>query len=595
MAWPLTDKRVTILNGGSVAGNILTNCYVTVHGGGYLGSEKVKGGSVTLMSGAMMYKCNLDTAASVNAAAGATIHNGTFGHDAYCYAAPTTVLSGTITTSGKMIGGTLTGAGTVETVADGTVTNQNVGSGAKIVVSGGAIEGTVSLYAGGSAVLHGACNGTLNMAAGSYAEVSLTAGALPTTMITGFNGTSQTASDQIRITGLKVRDIASVTASGDTLTFFLKAGGTHVLNIQGVGTTGYSLLDNAEGLTVVVCYLAGTLIRTAQGDVSVETLKPGDSITAVVSGVEVEREIVWVGRGRAVVDPALTDDAAGYPVCIKAGALGDSVPERDMYVTAEHCMLVEGKFIPARMLVNGKSIVYDRTKTDYEYFHFETRDHSVVIANGALSESYLDTGNRRIFDFQSAMPVEHMGGRRWEVDAAAPLTTRRECVEPVFRSIAARAGLGSVSPHVLTDEPGLCIETSEGKLVHPLRRNAGRYSFFLPSSTRFIRILSRTARPCDVWGPFVDDRRELGVLVGRIELYASDRAEVITAHLDALEIDGWHPKSGADCRWTRGNGFLFIPDRKNEGDAILSLEVLQSGPYPAPREEESASDLRKAG
>lgn len=576
-------------------GATLKNCYVTVNGGGYIGSEIVQGGSVTLNTGAKMYNCTCNTAARIYAAAGATIQSGSFGHDAYVSGSPTTILSGVIITSGTMIGGTLTGAGTVETVAGGTVSNQSVGSGAKIVVSGGLIQGTISLQAGGSAVLNGQCGGTVSMANGSYAEVTLSAGALPTTMITGFNGQNQNLSDQIRIVGVKRSDVASVEASGNKLTFRLKTGRTFILNIQNVGTTGYSLLDNASGLTVVACYLAGTLIRTPDGDVVVEALKVGDSVTAIVSGRKVARQVIWVGRGRKIVDPTLADDEAGYPVCIKAGAISEAVPEADMYVTAEHCVLVNDSFIPVRMLVNGVNIFYDRTKCDYAYFHFETKKHSVVVADGICSESYLDTGNRKLFDFQSTMPLDRMGNKTWECDAAAPLVTRREFVEPIYRSIACRAGLEDVPSRDLTDDAGLRLETPEGDLIYPLRRNEGRYSFLLPPLTRFVRILSRKARPADVHGPFLDDRRELGVLVGKVELYSADRFRTITAHLEALEIDGWHPKEGTTCRWTKGSGFLFIPDGGSEAGGVFSLEVLQSRPYPAISEESSYAGLCKAG
>jgi hypothetical protein len=33
-----------------------------------------------------------------------------------------------------------------------------------------------------------------------------------------------------------------------------------------------------------------------------------------------------------------------------------------------------------------------------EYFHVELRTHSILLAKGLPSESYLDTGNRGFFD-----------------------------------------------------------------------------------------------------------------------------------------------------------------------------------------------------
>ncbi|WP_035367102.1 Hint domain-containing protein, partial [Acetobacter pasteurianus] len=68
-----------------------------------------------------------------------------------------------------------------------------------------------------------------------------------------------------------------------------------------------------------------------------------------------------------------------------------------MLITAEHCLFFEGKFVPVRMLVNGVSIFYDKSITSYDYYHVETDQHSVITADGMLTESYLDTGNRRAF------------------------------------------------------------------------------------------------------------------------------------------------------------------------------------------------------
>ncbi|WP_202208907.1 Hint domain-containing protein, partial [Gluconobacter sp. Gdi] len=58
-------------------------------------------------------------------------------------------------------------------------------------------------------------------------------------------------------------------------------------------------------------------------------------------------------------------------VRIREGALAEGVPSRDLLLTQEHCMVFEGKLVPARMLVNGASILIDRTINSYTYYHVE--------------------------------------------------------------------------------------------------------------------------------------------------------------------------------------------------------------------------------
>jgi hypothetical protein len=115
------------------------------------------------------------------------------------------------------------------------------------------------------------------------------------------------------------------------------------------------------------CYCPGTLIRTK-----------------------------WIGRrsysGRFVIG---RKDI--LPVCIKAGALTDNVPKRNLWISPNHAMYLDSVLIEAKDLTNGVSIAQAERVEQVEYFPIELETHDVIIAEGALSESYIDDDNRLMF------------------------------------------------------------------------------------------------------------------------------------------------------------------------------------------------------
>ncbi|MUH03571.1 hypothetical protein GM609_08720 [Bombella sp. ESL0387] len=377
----------------------------------------------------------------------------------------------------------------------------------------------------------------------------------------------------------------TTTLEGDP--FNLRVNGKPQTDFLG-GLTGYGYTfsrnnghdDGRNG--VITCYLAGSLIRTETGDVPVEVLTVGDAVAVFAPDGQPQgfRRVKWVGQGRVTVQPALPDDEAGWPVRIRRGALGANIPHKDMLVTSEHCLLLEGHFVPVRMLVNGSSIVYDRSLEEYEYWHFAVEPHAIVEADGALTESYLDTGNRQGFVSQAGQWAEGARGC-WETDAAAPLGVSRTFVEPLHEAIRRRSGGRMEKPGELVDEPDLIVLTPSGQTL-PLVRQAGqRYLFRLSEGCNEILLVSRVSRPCDVIGPFVDDRRWLGVLVSQIQLFWEDgERKNVTEFLSAPRQDGWDVQEAAPCRWTNGAARLVLPVHPGRKQPLfVSVEVLAGGPY----------------
>ena len=145
----------------------------------------------------------------------------------------------------------------------------------------------------------------------------------------------------------------------------------------------------------MVCYGPGTFIRTISGECVVENLRIGDPILTVTHQVI---PVKWIGRQTV---KTRRSGPNVQPVRILSGALGDGLPHTDLIVTAGHGMLLDGLVIDAGALVNGHSIdwvpIADLKET-VTYYHIETEDHDVILANGTPAETFVDVAGRAGFD-----------------------------------------------------------------------------------------------------------------------------------------------------------------------------------------------------
>ncbi|MFT8645133.1 Hint domain-containing protein [Gluconacetobacter sp.] len=365
----------------------------------------------------------------------------------------------------------------------------------------------------------------------------------------------------------------------------LPVGTYNNLATEDVNTNPLQITYKDHNTYIGACFLAGSMIRTPDGDCAVEDIRIGDEISVYDwrNNIEATRDVVWVGSRKVVVRPDYPDDEAGYPVRILKDAVADGVPYKDMLITAEHCLFFANSFIPARMLVNGTSIFYDKSITSYTYYHIETDPHAVIRADGMLTESYLDTGNRRAFQQDGKVATLRGVVRTWEEDAGAPLNVARAFAEPLFRQLASRAEaahLESQAPApVLTDEPDLHLTTDKGQILRKIREADGCTLFMVPTGVRTVRLVSRASRPSDTIGPFVDDRRPFGIEVGEIRLFEGNHARTITDHLTDGDLPGWHAVEGEYSRWTSGNASLPLGERHPNSIAMLAITVRSAGPY----------------
>jgi hypothetical protein len=145
-------------------------------------------------------------------------------------------------------------------------------------------------------------------------------------------------------------------------------------------------------VTLVPCFLAGTRIATATGDERVEALVVGTRMRCLFRGLA---PIVWIGRRRIDVRRH-ADPRRVWPVLIERGAFADHVPCRDLLLSPDHAVFVDGVLIPVRYLINHRSI-RQLPMNEVTYYHVELARHDVLLAEGLAVESYLDTGDRWTF------------------------------------------------------------------------------------------------------------------------------------------------------------------------------------------------------
>lgn len=142
------------------------------------------------------------------------------------------------------------------------------------------------------------------------------------------------------------------------------------------------------------CFCAGTLIATPEGERPVETLAIGDR---VLTADGTAREVRWIGR--QTIAAAFADPLRALPVRIAAGALGNGLPRRDLTLSPDHALLVDGVLVQAGALVDGLLVTrLADPGPRFTYFHVELEDQSLILAEGVPAETFVDNVTRERFD-----------------------------------------------------------------------------------------------------------------------------------------------------------------------------------------------------
>ena len=335
---------------------------------------------------------------------------------------------------------------------------------------------------------------------------------------------------------LKGVDPASVSFQGGKLSF---TGGSFSLALANPHPVSASASGDGAAVTLL-CFCVDTMILTPSGERRVQHLSIGDTVVTASGTV---RRIVWIGTGSVLATRGRR--GAATPVIVRKGALGDNVPNRDLRVTKGHALFLEGVLIPVEYLVNHRTIEWDDRAQEVELYHIELETHDVLIANGALAESYRDDGNRWLF---------RNGNTGWGAEVqepCAPVLTGGPVVDMVWRQLMDRAGARPGLP--LTTEPDLHLVV-DGCRVDAVSQHGEAHIFALAGCPREVRIVSRAAAPDELG--VARDPRVLGIALRRIVLRQGTHFHMIKAS-DARLAEGFHAFEATNgWRWTSGDAVV---------------------------------------
>jgi hypothetical protein len=215
--------------------------------------------------------------------------------------------------------------------------------------------------------------------------------------------------------------------SGDSVEISYSGSDLHNLSGDDVQSFSESPVMNMSYLS----FSRGTLIITIFWDVAVEDMRIGQMI---LNYDDKPIPIKWIGKQR--FNPRFGKD--NLPICISAGALGNGLPVRDLYVSPDHAMYLDDcMLVHAKALVNGNTI-YQVTEWegDIEYFHIETENHEIILAEGAPTETFIDNVSRKSFynhaeyeaKYPDAQPMLEVDIPRVKYARQLPMATRHRLV-----------------------------------------------------------------------------------------------------------------------------------------------------------------------
>lgn len=377
----------TTLNGGiQVIGGVTSSPN--------FGTQATSGGTATatiVNSGGAEYVGTDGTASDTLVTSGGTQQVGGSVEWNYYYQVSAGVSGSTMSTnlSGGVVSGTILASGGTEIVSSGgTASGTTVSSGGLLeVASGGAIIDT-----------HLLSGGTINLGYATYSA--------------GASAVLNSATEVLTVTD---------------------GGKTYTLQLAGSYTGGFEVTSASNGTAdIILCFYPGTRLAGAEGEIAVEDIAAG-TLLKTLSGRLLP--VRWLGKSE--VSTRFGDPLRKLPIRIKAGALAAGVPARDLLVSPDHAVFVEGVLVQAAALVNHTTILRERDVPEcFTYYHVELATHELLLAENCPAESFVDNVGRMHFSnwaereaLGDAAPIEEMAYPRVKSARQLPAFLRRRLEE----------------------------------------------------------------------------------------------------------------------------------------------------------------------
>lgn len=173
-----------------------------------------------------------------------------------------------------------------------------------------------------------------------------------------------------------------------------ESGTILVLTEPGGQQLGRIVFTGIEAVDPVICFTPGVMVATKRGRVLVEALRPGDMVVTRDNGLQ---ELAWIGRR----DLGLGDLLAApehAPVRIRRGALGNGFPDRDLVVSPQHRILMQGavaelhfhepEVLAAAVHLVGRPGIERLRPATTSYIHVMFEKHQILSTNGCWTESF---------------------------------------------------------------------------------------------------------------------------------------------------------------------------------------------------------------
>jgi hypothetical protein len=178
-----------------------------------------------------------------------------------------------------------------------------------------------------------------------------------------------------------------VTSDGIGNYYYYDFGGDAPTN---AGGQSISILMN----DLVVCFVAGTKIRTPDGEKAIEELQIGD----LISTANGAKAVKFACQSTRSFNELLA--TGKNPIRVAAGTFGATA---NLLMSPSHAINLEGNLIEAGALIDHASVerVTEWNATELTYFNLELDQHELIWANGVATESYFSSYRTNGFSRQS--------------------------------------------------------------------------------------------------------------------------------------------------------------------------------------------------